>query len=238
MLEKRIIIEKWFHGKCDLCDELNGKDCYFGTLYQQHMNNRIILSTPNFAVIPTIGQIAEGHVLILPFKHYTSIGSLPGEMILELELLVDFVKETIISSYGVEPIFFEHGTACEGKENGGCGIYHMHLHAVPVKSGVNLQMSMALPLRRIDSFAELQGIISKGRSYLLYIDQANNKFVNDSNERIPSQYMRKKLAEALGSKDWDWRSYQREERLILTYNKLSTAVAERIGFLNEKLLHC
>jgi diadenosine tetraphosphate (Ap4A) HIT family hydrolase len=237
MTDKDLSIRGRTMKECDLCNELNGKDCRFTTIYQQHIRSRIIFQTSNFAVIPTIGQIVEGHILILPFKHYTSIGGLPCSEISELENLLNFVKGTILSSYGAQPVFFEHGTACESKESGGCGIYHMHLHTVPLPNGVDLQSSIGVPLREIASLFELQAIISEGKSYLLYIDQANNKFVSE-NQRLPSQYMRKKLAEVLGSKYWDWRSYQREERLILTYNKLSKAMIKRVDLLNEKLLHC
>jgi diadenosine tetraphosphate (Ap4A) HIT family hydrolase len=226
MTAKNVPIEERTVTDCDLCNELNGKDCRFTKMYQKHIKSRVIFQTSNFAVIPTIGQIVEGHALVLPFKHYTAIGGLPRGKILELENLLDLVNGAIISAYGVQPIFFEHGTACEGKESGGCGIYHMHLHVVPLPNGVNFQTSIGLPLKEIASLFELQDIISEGRSYLLYIDQANNKFVSE-NECLPSQYMRKKLAETLGSKDWDWRGYQREERLALTYDKLSKAMAER-----------
>lgn len=212
--------------ECDLCNELNGKDCSFTKIYQNEMRSRVIFQTTNFAVIPTIGQIVEGHTLILPFKHYTSIGGLPAVRILELETLIEMVKDAIASSYGVQPLFFEHGTVGNGKESGGCGIYHMHLHAVPIPSAVNFQALISFPIKKIDSFFKLQEIISKGSSYLLYVDQASNKFVIE-NEHLPSQYMRKKLAEAIGSEDWDWKSCQREERLVLAYDRLSKAMSQK-----------
>jgi diadenosine tetraphosphate (Ap4A) HIT family hydrolase len=220
MIKKKLNIEEQLQNECDLCNELEGKDCYFRAIYQQDMRERIIFRTTNFAVIPTIGQIVEGYVLILPFKHYTAIGALPDELYAELEALMDFTKKAIISTYGVKPIFFEHGVPYEGGESGGCGVYHMHLHVVPLNYEVNFQASIPLPFKRIASLYQLQDIISEGRSYLLYIDQEGNKFLNDS-DHIPSQYMRRKLAEVLGSKDWDWRSFQKEERLIMTYKKLS-----------------
>jgi diadenosine tetraphosphate (Ap4A) HIT family hydrolase len=225
MTENDSLVRERTTTECDLCNEINGKDCYFVALYQHQMRNRIVFRASDFAVMPTIGQIVEGHVLVLPFQHYTSIGGLPHSQISELEGLLGLLKRTILSSYGVQPVFFEHGTACEDKESGGCGIYHMHLHAVPLPNGINLKTSISLPMREITSLFELKGIISAGRSYVLYIDQADNKFVSE-NARLPSQYMRKTLADALGSRNWDWRTYEREERLVSTFDKLSKAMAE------------
>lgn len=209
---------------CDFCNELNGLDCYFLKLYKQQMKDRIILKSGNFAVLPTIGQITEGHVLILPFKHYTSIGGLPRAQISELDTLMNEIRKRIVSRYGVNPVFFEHGTVCEGKESGGCGIYHMHLHTVPLSNQIDFLKFVDLPLRKIRSLFELRRIISKGRSYVLYVDQLNNMFVSEK-EHLQSQYMRQKLAVALGLGNWDWRQSQKEERLILTYKRLLQTIA-------------
>lgn len=100
----------------------------------------------------------------------------------------------------------------------------MHLHAVPWSNGNSIKASIDLPLKEIQSLNKLQEVVLRGNSYLLFIDQEDRKYIAE-NVRLPSQYMRRKLAEHICAKDWDWRIYQEEERLIRTYKKLSSTTA-------------
>lgn len=210
---------------CDFCRELMGKNSYFQSLYWPTIKTRNIIGTPNFIVMPSIGQIVEGYLLIVSREHYTSIGLLPSEKIQELEELINKVRKLIISSYGKTPIFYEHGVPCEDGYEGGCGINHLHVHAVPLSNQTEIlkTLSTGSNFRRISSITELGEIVTRSNPYLFIINEKGEKWVNEE-DNFPSQYMRKVLANKNGASSWDWRAFGREELLIKTYYKLSRGI--------------
>lgn len=57
------------------------------------IKKRTIIETPNFRVFPTLGQITEGYVLIVPKEHHAAVGAFPNELFPELKDLKDDVKK-------------------------------------------------------------------------------------------------------------------------------------------------
>ena len=116
---------------CDFCDEFAG-GCRnaFAVRYHGQITDRILCSTENFVVLPSLGQIAEGHLLILPRQHCLSLADIPHGNWGELERLSATVRRVLRSTYGT-CVAFERGTRSGG---GGCGISHAHLHFVPVNN--------------------------------------------------------------------------------------------------------
>lgn len=205
---------------CDFCEELlGGSDNSFARIYQGEPRNRILLDSNEFAVMPSLGQLVEGYLLVLPIKHFKALGDLPDPLFEELATISERVGKIIKVQYGPY-VLFEHGTRSEGV--GGCGIYHAHLHATPL-AGASDPLEL-LKLRF--SFAELSHLneISKQSaglpSYLFYQDSNARLYLFDTGP-LPSQYMRKLLADALGEQDWNWRDAGKEERLLATIQRLS-----------------
>ena len=147
------------------------------------------------------------------------MGDLPVLLLEEFAAICEFVGKTLKGQYGPY-VLFEHGTRSEGA--GGCGIYHAHLHATPL-AGVRDPVDT---LRSRFSYAELTHLneISEQSSglpsYLFYQDSDAKLYLFDTGP-LPSQYMRKLLADALGEQDWNWRDAGREERLLATIRRLS-----------------
>src|SRR5947208_1712412 len=144
-----------FKTDCDFCDELsNGVDNTFVRTYQQTAKNRIIFRSRNFVVLPSLGQIVEGYLLIVPVSHYTAIADMPADIKLEISELCDRVRFAQTKTYGPS-LFFEHGI--RGKESGGCGVEHAHLHAVPFTSASEPieELKKNHCLKMIDSISEL-----------------------------------------------------------------------------------
>ncbi|HTU33069.1 MAG TPA: hypothetical protein VMF66_04635 [Candidatus Acidoferrum sp.] len=117
-------------------------------------------------------------------------------------------------------IVFEHGTRFEGV--GGCGIYHAHLHVVPIGAipdPVTILKSK-FPFQEFDSLEELGPRSRDLPTYLFYRDLEGRLYLFDTGP-LPSQYMRKILADALHEENWDWRTARREDRLLATTERLS-----------------
>jgi len=96
-----------FEEECTFCNEFVGN--LEKTLFYQVIGNkvrsRILKETNNFVVIPTVGQIIEGYLLIMPKKHYLSVGHLPDSFYPELESLYYETKNILIKYYA-SPVFF------------------------------------------------------------------------------------------------------------------------------------
>ncbi len=205
---------------CDFCEELlGGSDNSFARIYRGEPRNRILFGSDEFAIMPSLGQLVEGYLLVLPIKHFKALGDLPGPLFEELATISKRLGKIIKDQYGPY-VLFEHGARSEGV--GGCGIYHAHLHATPLASASDPVELLKLRF----SYTELSHLneISKQSadlpSYLFYQDSDARLYLFDTGP-LPSQYMRKVLADALGGQDWNWRDAGREERLIATIRRLS-----------------
>lgn len=198
---------------CDFCDEFSGgKENAFSRIYGQELKSRALLHSQGFVVVPSLGQIVEGHLLIVPRWHYTALADMPPRLIVELSQLYGRVRVALSQTYG-PTLFFEHGV--RGTDSGGCGIDHAHLHGVPFKCfGEPIE-----ELKKRHSFKSIAGIseIRKGappNSSYLYYEETNGKAWMCETDFIPSQYVRKLLAESLGTNSWDWRVCGREQSLV------------------------
>lgn len=205
---------------CDLCNEFSGaEENTFNRIYEGRPENRVLFRTNDFTVIPSLGQIVEGYLLVLPIKHFKALGDLPGLLRQEFTTICECVGKTLNGRYGPY-ILFEHGTRSEGV--GGCGIYHAHLHATPLAGVSDPINTLKLRFPYIE-LAHLNDISKQSAglpSYLFYQDSNAKLYLFDTGS-LPSQYMRKVLADALGEPDWNWRNAGREERLLATIRRLS-----------------
>src|SRR6266478_269312 len=205
---------------CDFCNELQGKsDNSFRRIYRDEPATRMLYRSNNFAVIPSLGQFLEGYLLVLPIKHFKALGDLSGLFLEEFAAVSECVGKILRGQYGPY-ILFEHGTRSEGV--GGCGIYHAHLHAVPlaqVPDPVDALKS-TFPYAKLAHLNEIGERSAGLPSYLFYQDSNARLYLFDTGP-LPSQYMRKVLADALGGQDWNWRDAEREERLLATIQRLS-----------------
>jgi diadenosine tetraphosphate (Ap4A) HIT family hydrolase len=205
---------------CDFCNELSqGKENAFARLYGTAPSSRMLFRSENFAVLPSLGQIVEGYLLIIPTKHYMAMADISLELQEELSRLCVRVRSALSQAYG-PALFFEHGI--RGTQAGGCGVDHAHLHAVPFDSArepIN-ELTKNHRLRTIDSISELTQRVSPNSPYLYY-EQTNGQAWVCETECIPSQYVRKLLAESIGIESWDWRVSGRKQTLLSSISRLS-----------------
>jgi diadenosine tetraphosphate (Ap4A) HIT family hydrolase len=208
--------------KCDFCDEFSGGlENSFTARYGSDLTSRIILRTENFSVLPSLGQIVEGYLLIVPAKHYTALADLPMQLVQELSELSGRVRRALVGTYG-PALLFEHGV--RAGQSGGCGIDHAHLHAVPfayTREPVE-ELKQRHTFKFIGGISEINDAVSPSSSYLYYEDLSGQPCAFDV-DFMPSQYVRKVLAESMGIDLWDWREYGREQALVSSIVRLSDA---------------
>jgi diadenosine tetraphosphate (Ap4A) HIT family hydrolase len=215
---------KW----CDFCDEFaGGSQNAFVHRYSQ-ADDRIVMASACFRIVPTLGQLVAGHLLIVPSRHLCALADLPSLHVDELSDLCRRVRSTLKDVYG-ECLFFEHGV--RGSGSGGCGIDHAHMHAVPVSGdGILGVLIRQFGGRAIHSVADIKKVVGQ-ESYLFFEDSSGMKYVFPV-KKLPSQYMRKLVARSIGKADWDWRKSEQEPELISTLERLTplfSAAAATVG---------
>lgn len=206
--------------QCDFCNEFSGSsENSFARIYGAQPESRILFRSSQLAVIPSIGQIVEGYLLVLPLDHFKALGDLPSAILEELAGVCDFIGRTFKEQYGPY-ILFEHGARSEGV--GGCGIYHAHLHVAQL-AGISdpvATLKLRFPYTEFAHLDEIRKHSAGLPSYLFYQDSNAKLYLFDTGP-LPSQYMRKLLAEAVGGQDWNWRDAGKEKRLLTTLQRLS-----------------
>ncbi|HIH21919.1 MAG: hypothetical protein QT12_C0007G0025 [archaeon GW2011_AR21] len=180
------------------------------------LKRKVLHESKHFVVFPSLGQITEGYLLIVPKKHHLSIASIPKTQFGELEKVVEKVKKVLAENY-CSPIIFEHGCASETKR-AGCCIDHAHLHAVPAKASIAGELARKFKSSKIKDYKSLA--LAKKKPYF-FVEEEGSKRLFQIPNAVPSQYIRKLLAFKIGEwLKWDWRVYLGIEELKATEKKL------------------
>ena len=188
--------------------------------------NRKLYETESFAVIPSLGSIVEGWLLIIPKKEIISYGYLQSTALYyELESLIASVGGFVRELYG-NFVLFENGACCQNKLVG-CGVDYAHIHIVPTEynliSIIEDKFEIYYDWKKADTIRESANYISNNQPYLYYRTQQNESFIT-TNENIPSQLFRKALAYAMGVKDkYDWKNHTFNENIYKTINVYGNA---------------
>ena len=192
--------------------------------------NQTLFESTHFKVIPSLGSLVEGWLLILPKMHFISLGAINDYYLYEeLEVLIDKICAIVKKEYG-DYIVFEHGPARENSVVG-CGVDYAHLHIVPIKidlihySHTQLEGCSWSKVQNINSTADFY---NQDKPYLFVQDRLENLFIGTAPE-IPSQAFRKIIAEHLGIPDkYDWKQYPFLSNIRRTIEKFASYKKEII----------
>lgn len=209
---------------CVFCRELAGsRQTNFAERYPE-LSSRVIGETQALVAFPCIGQISEGHFLIVPKKHVATMRDAASTGI-EFERQLAAITAQVHSLLDVNPkdsLYFEHGA--EYPRDGGCGIYHAHLHIVPSAGHVNLAQHFPAQTRifHADVGSALTELNSNG-SYLMFGSHKHGFIAQGLTAPLPSQTLRKLVAKQLNSDSWDWREAGREPNVFELVRKAVVA---------------
>lgn len=216
------------NNNCEFCNEFSGgRENSFSRVYVNDPRDRTVLETRHLKILPTLGHFVKGYLLLVPKEHLCAIADAPLELIQELTEIKRSLVRQLSPLYG-SYTFFEHGA--RGPDSGGCGISHAHLHALPLSTPkVLLKLKSQFSHVPVGSLAELKRATS-GSSYLYYEDSSSHGW-SFFPRFLPSQYMRRLIAEAAGISQWDWRQSGKENELLATQAEVIGALS---GIRNAK----
>lgn len=205
-------------GECCLCNALKNNELKSN----RFVWNKILFQSKNFVVIPTIGSLVEGWLLIVPKEHFLCIGALNDKLLLELKSFKEFIYNTLNKCYS-SIVFFEHGPA-KSNQAIGCGVDHAHLHVLPFKydlvSEANRISNIPLKWESVNGLDGLKDFYKKGLSYL-YVEQKIGKSLVATHPEIPSQFFRRIIAESVGKPEkYNWKEYVEEQNINVTIRKI------------------
>jgi ATP adenylyltransferase len=210
---------------CEFCLEFSSsqsiKDTFFHRLFP-HLHDRILFETNNFVVVPGLGQIVEGYLLIITKNHCSSMGDLPQRVYSELDWIIKSSSEIIKSYYSSDCIAFEHGTS-NPLQGGGCCIEHAHLHIAPLNVDIVPYIVQTETYNAQNYPESARALLLRGKPYL-YVSfshkNGSESLLLDATD-LPSQYMRRVIAKALGKADeWDWNIFLGEKEVESCLKKL------------------
>lgn len=187
------------HPPCDFCTELSGVTA------ASNIETRPKWVSRSLAIMPTIGPLTQGHLLFAPRRHVTSFGQLSSLEWSEVVAAEADVAALLTRQFGAT-IAFEHGTSGVPSA-GGCGIDHAHMHFVPVAEQVmGLPPVPSASWLRLDSdwSSRLQTLATSMTPYVYMRTVDGARFATPARS-LPSQFVRRWVAELLGTACWDWR---------------------------------
>lgn len=189
-------------------------DCIFCNLDFDKVENTVICETQNFRVIPTVGSLIEGYVLIVTKNHINSLSELTREQKIEYENLVNKILKIFQKLYGRTPILFEHGTPNIQNSMSATSIIHAHSHIVNFNFKNESEILEKYNFTPIQNFKDV-----KRENYIYYVSDNETKYVSYNFDSI-SQLMRILIANEIDKgEQYNWRKFDFKENIVTMLNK-------------------
>jgi len=187
--------------------------------------NTPVLETNNFVVIPSLGSLVDGWLLIVPKAYYLNFSQLSTNLLEEVHDIVSHLTTRFLPLFESERfVLFEHGPA-DLFSTAGCGVDYAHLHWVPcdfdLRKGASDLLGLDFTWNEIASIDELNAKVLSQQDYLYLQDQEGRHFIT-CQSTVPSQTFRQVIAHYLHQPErYDWKQYSGVEHINSVYEKLS-----------------
>jgi diadenosine tetraphosphate (Ap4A) HIT family hydrolase len=214
---------------CCFCDEFRDPaNCEYYHLVGKSIgiSNRIIYETDNFAVVPTIGGVVRGYLLIVSKRHELSLANISKELYREYSHVMSLVSEKTRAIYNCETVIFEHGIT-ESDAVGVNTVNHLHIHIFPFPHSFWDYVIREHTLNSIQVFSSYSKAYdhlssSKPLTYLFLRDTDGIVRIIKNHPDLPSQLFRAVLAKSVGHVEWNWRNDYCVKNLEDTYRKFTS----------------
>lgn len=219
--------------KCRYCTDFLSPN----SLEKQSIWNTTVIESQHFIVVPTLGMLVPGWLLIITKEHYLNMSLVPDDFYPELEEIKKAVRLKLKEKFG-STVVFEHGPGRPG-ESSGCGIDHAHWHVVPLSFDLLPELETRFPCRRIANTLEIKRGLNNTNTYIFYENQIEEAYLFLANG-LPCQFFRRLIAEKIGkSEHWDWHSESGLSNIISTLKQLqlSTNRVPHNPNIMEKFVH-
>lgn len=184
-----------------MCARANGVDT--GQWYDE-----VLLSTESTIVLPALGAIAAGHVLVLPRQHLSSAQCLDPSDRTDFVRSLNDVADRLAQRMGPVTIF-EHGAALAGSGPRSACSEHAHVQVLPGNYGLRNALDYELTY---ESPAAFYSRDPPFYPYLFLCESGGDALV--ARDVGQSQFFRRVLLDHLGDPDrWDYWVFPREDKV-------------------------
>lgn len=190
-------------------------NCIFCNLEKNKIENTILDETNHFYILPTVGSLVDGYILVVSKRHINSMSELTKNEMDEYNFIIKKYRNIFRDIYGKYPIVFEHGSPVSDNSIRANSVIHAHSHIVN-----HAYLDEPKIIKRLN-FKPIQRIedIKSNENYIMYINN-NFKYVTYNFEPI-SQLMRKLIAKDLKYEDkFDWKKEKFMDNIIKTILKV------------------
>ncbi len=225
---------------CVLCSLVGHKAIAENTLIYNNETTEvdlIVYESSNFIVVPELGSIKPGYLMIVPKKHqYLSIAQMPKMYLPEYEQVCEDIEEILKGAFGADKdvSFFEHGSGPSGFTSHAKSIVHAHVHVV-----IDFTLKQKyLDMVQMKPCPDLS--VAANTHYFAYKVGAHGKrsCCYDDNVYVQRQYPRQIMAMEMGLAPnlYNWRKTHFVENIhttlyhvwkFLTNNSQSYRITER-----------
>ena len=223
------------YDRCFLCEIANHKGFASTELYNQFVEKPvdvIIYESENFYVIPELGSLVKGYLMIVPKKHFLSVAQFPKEYFSEYNEVCRDIEQILLNSFNGNVVtFMEHGSGPSGKTSHKKSIVHAHTHVV-------VDFTLKEEYKNMVALKECKDITLASKThYFSYQEGSDGKLLVTMDplvyvqRQFPRQVMAKELGLAPGQ--YNWRENDFKEVTDTTLYYLFRYLSE--NFLTEQI---
>ncbi len=226
--------------KCHLCSQLAGEsenDLLSAIFADKVYLRRVLMETANFALIPSVGPVAIGHVLLCPKVHCCSFRGVHSDLDGEFLSLKLQIRALLEQTFRKSVHCFEHGMRADGSRVL-CTVDHAHLHFVPADVNMRNELQyQQVPWIEFDGSLESLRALVGTDEYLFYQSPSGQSAVAPARgTAFSSQYIRRAFSLQLGEgSTWNWRQFPKVDEIHMTWQQLSS-VLPGVTSLSEQSL--
>lgn len=191
--------------------------------YRTALCNTILLESHNFVVVPTVGMIIPGWLLLITKQHIPNMASIPHSWHDEINDLLSRSK-AMVSARFAPPFVFEHGAVPQQCQASGSCVNHAHLHLIPSFHIGEIEKDIF----SVCNFSPILGLSSLPKAlpaesgYLYYESTVGHAYAGLA-EDVPSQLIRRIVAaHSQKSDQWNWVLFPENANIQLTIDAIQT----------------
>ncbi|MFZ2189667.1 MAG: HIT family protein [Candidatus Magasanikiibacteriota bacterium] len=177
-----------------------------------------------FWIVCDVHPLTEGHILIIPKAHVSTMGSLSEDAFGKYIELYEKVKLFIKTYYG-EVGIFEHGVT-------GQTVFHAHTHFLPFNFNTEQIIPDEKTLHKISNLEEMKKEFVQKQKYL-FLENKNQKWLVNTDLGYP-RFFRDIFGRLLGAEERsNWKTAENNQKLMLEFEKDILALIEKWNKFNK-----
>ena len=107
------------------------EDCIFCKIVKKEIKSDFVEESNSFIVIKDINPVSEGHLLVIPKKHYATLLDIPDKMGAEMLNFIKKVSSKLLDSKKGDGF----NIVMNNLPSAGQLVMHSHIHIIPRKDG-------------------------------------------------------------------------------------------------------